>query len=41
LGLAGFLHLHNNSDFSLLGGAASIGSMVAKAQSLGMSALAR
>ncbi len=35
-----FVHLHNHSDFSLLDGAASVGSMVAKAKALGMPALA-
>jgi DNA polymerase-3 subunit alpha len=35
-----FVHLHNHSDFSLLDGAASVGSMVAKAKALGMPGLA-
>ncbi len=34
------IHLHNHSDFSLLDGAAGIGSLVGKAKSEGMSALA-
>jgi DNA polymerase-3 subunit alpha len=38
--MAEFVHLHNHSDFSLLDGAASVASMVAKAKALGMSALA-
>ncbi len=35
-----FVHLHNHSDFSLLDGAASIHSLVAKAKALGMPGLA-
>jgi DNA polymerase-3 subunit alpha len=38
--MAEFVHLHNHSDYSLLDGAASISSMVAKAKELGMKALA-
>jgi DNA polymerase-3 subunit alpha len=38
--MADFVHLHNHSDFSLLDGAASVGSMVAKAKALGMPGLA-
>jgi DNA polymerase III subunit alpha len=38
--MAEFVHLHNHSDYSLLDGAASIGSMVKRAKELGMSALA-
>ena len=38
--MADFVHLHNHSDFSLLDGAASVESMVAKAKALGMGALA-
>jgi DNA polymerase-3 subunit alpha len=38
--MAEFVHLHNHSDFSLLDGAASVGSMVARAKALGMGALA-
>ena len=38
--MADFVHLHNHSDYSLLDGAASIGSMVKRAKELGMSALA-
>jgi DNA polymerase-3 subunit alpha len=38
--MAEFVHLHNHSDFSLLDGAASVPSMVAKAKALGMGALA-
>ena len=38
--MAQFVHLHNHSDYSLLDGAASVGSMVAKAAALGMPALA-
>jgi DNA polymerase-3 subunit alpha len=38
--MAEFVHLHNHSDFSLLDGAASVPSMVARAKALGMSALA-
>jgi DNA polymerase-3 subunit alpha len=38
--MAEFLHLHTHSDFSLLDGAASIGSLVSTARELGMSALA-
>ena len=34
--MAEFVHLHNHSDFSLLDGAASVGSMVARAKALGM-----
>jgi DNA polymerase-3 subunit alpha len=35
-----FVHLHNHSDFSLLDGAASVGSMVSRAKALGMPGLA-
>ena len=35
-----FVHLHNHSDYSLLDGAASIASLIKKAQSLGMKHLA-
>ncbi|NLJ46236.1 MAG: DNA polymerase III subunit alpha, partial [Treponema sp.] len=35
-----FVHLHNHSDYSLLDGAASVKSMVAKAKALGMPGLA-
>jgi DNA polymerase-3 subunit alpha len=35
-----FVHLHNHSDYSLLDGAASVTSMVAKAKALGMPGLA-
>ena len=35
-----FVHLHNHSDYSLLDGAASVGSMVKRAKELGMKALA-
>lgn len=35
-----FVHLHNHSDFSLLDGAASVSSMIAKAKALGMPGLA-
>jgi DNA polymerase-3 subunit alpha len=38
--MADFVHLHNHSDYSLLDGAASLASMVAKAKALGMPALA-
>jgi DNA polymerase-3 subunit alpha len=38
--MAEFVHLHNHSDFSLLDGAASVPSMVARAKALGMTALA-
>jgi len=38
--MADFVHIHNHSDYSLLDGAASIGSMVAKAKALGMPGLA-
>ncbi|HUW42591.1 MAG TPA: DNA polymerase III subunit alpha [Rectinemataceae bacterium] len=38
--MAQFVHLHNHSDYSLLDGAASVESMVAKAVQLGMPALA-
>ena len=38
--MSDFVHLHNHSDFSLLDGAASIESLVAKAKALDMSALA-
>jgi DNA polymerase III subunit alpha len=38
--MAEFVHLHNHSDFSLLDGAASVGSMVGRAKALGMGALA-
>ncbi|MDA8426080.1 MAG: DNA polymerase III subunit alpha [Treponema sp.] len=38
--MAQFVHLHNHSDYSLLDGAASVESMVAKAVKLGMPALA-
>ena len=38
--MAEFVHLHNHSDFSLLDGAASVGSMVARAKALGMPGLA-
>jgi DNA polymerase-3 subunit alpha len=38
--MADFVHLHNHSDFSLLDGAASVDSMVAKAKAMGMRALA-
>jgi DNA polymerase III subunit alpha len=38
--MAEFVHLHNHSDYSLLDGAASVGSMVARAKALGMGALA-
>ena len=38
--MADFVHLHNHSDFSLLDGAASVPSMVAKAKALGMPGLA-
>jgi len=38
--MAEFVHLHNHSDFSLLDGAASVGSMVKRAKELGMGALA-
>jgi len=37
---AGFVHLHNHSDFSLLDGAAKISSYVEKAKSYGMTSLA-
>ena len=35
-----FVHLHNHSDYSLLDGASSIPSLVARAQDLGMKHLA-
>ena len=38
--MSDFVHLHNHSDFSLLDGAASIESLVAKAKALKMPALA-
>jgi DNA polymerase-3 subunit alpha len=38
--MSDFVHLHNHSDFSLLDGAASIESLVAKAKALNMNALA-
>jgi len=38
--MSDFVHLHNHSDFSLLDGAASIQSLVAKAKALKMPALA-
>ena len=38
--MSDFVHLHNHSDFSLLDGAASIESLVAKAKQLKMPALA-
>jgi DNA polymerase-3 subunit alpha len=38
--MSDFVHLHNHSDFSLLDGAASIASLVAKAKALKMPALA-
>jgi DNA polymerase-3 subunit alpha len=38
--MADFVHLHNHSDYSLLDGAASVGSMVKRAKELGMGALA-
>ena len=38
--MSDFVHLHNHSDFSLLDGAASIESLVAKAKALNMPALA-
>jgi DNA polymerase III subunit alpha len=38
--MAEFVHLHNHSDYSLLDGAASVGSMVKRAKELGMPALA-
>jgi DNA polymerase-3 subunit alpha len=38
--MSDFVHLHNHSDFSLLDGAASIESLVARAKTLKMSALA-
>jgi len=38
--MAEFVHLHNHSDYSLLDGAASVASMVARAKALGMPALA-
>ncbi|HTX71540.1 MAG TPA: DNA polymerase III subunit alpha [Rectinemataceae bacterium] len=38
--MAQFVHLHCHSDYSLLDGAASVGSMVARAKALGMPGLA-